>query len=104
MLYYLQQHIQYDKATVNDMPFDLESFCYKPISGEYCIVESPMQYFHDDLTILDGMTDADIKALSTCVEPLPGETRACFDDIGSPVLTFAIFGDTSCKNEATECD
>ncbi len=38
------------------------------------------------------------------MEPLPGETRACFDSIGSPVLTFAIFGDTQCENEATECD
>ncbi len=87
------------------MPFNLESFCYKPISGEYCIVESPMQYFHDDKDILDVYNTTDkIKDLATCVEPLEGETRACFDNIGSPVLTFAIFGDTSCKNEATECD
>ena len=86
------------------MPFNLESFCYKPISGEYCIVESAMQYFHNNQTILDDMTDDDIKKLATCVEPLPGETRACFDDIGSPVLTFAIFGDTVCTNNATECD
>ncbi len=50
------------------------------------------------------MTDQDVKDLATCVEPLPGETRACFDSIGSPVLTFAIFGDTQCENEATECD
>jgi hypothetical protein len=86
------------------MDFTLEDFCYKPISGEYCIVESAMQYFHDDKTILDGMTNDDVKDLSTCVTPLPGETRACFDNIGSPVLTFAIFGDTSCKNEAvSEC-
>jgi len=89
------------------MDFTLDDFCYKPISGIEglsCIVESPMQYFHDDLTILTNMTDTDIKNLATCVEPLPGETRACFDSIGSPVLTFAIFGDTTCENEATECD
>lgn len=60
MLYYLQQHIQYDTAKVNDMDFTLDDFCYKPISGIdglSCIVESPMQYFHDDLSILTNMTD-----------------------------------------------
>ena len=38
------------------------------------------------------------------MKPLPGEQRACFDSIGTPVLTYAIFGDTTCQNEATECD
>lgn len=93
-----------DTATVNDMEFTLDDFCYKPISGEGCLVESPMQYFHSNLTILDDMTNDDVKDLATCTQPLPGETRACFDDIGTPVLTFAVFGDTSCQNKATECD
>lgn len=42
--------------------------------------------------------------IATCANPLPGHDRACFDSIGTPVLTFAIFGDTSCQNVATECD
>jgi len=50
------------------------------------------------------MDDEAIKTLATCVAPLPGEQRACFDSIGSPVLTYAIFGDTNCENVATECD
>ena len=104
MMWYLQGHIVNDTASVNGMDFTLDSFCYKPISGEGCIVESPMQYFHDNLTIIQSMTNEDIKELATCVKPLPGEQRACFDSIGSPVLTFAIFGDTSCENVATECD
>ena len=104
MLWYLQYHIVNDKATVNGMDFTLDSFCYKPISGEGCIVESPMQYFHDKLDVMQSMNNTEIKTLATCVAPLPGEQRACFDSIGSPVLTFAIFGDTTCQNEATECD
>jgi len=96
MLWYLQNHIINDRAIVNGMDFTLDSFCYKPITGEGCIVESPMQYFLNDLTILQGMNNDEIKQLATCVKPLPGEQRACFDSIGSPVLTFAIFGDTSC--------
>lgn len=96
MLYYLQSHIMNDIAVVNGMQFTLDDFCYKPISGEGCIVESAMQYFYNNQTILDSMNNEQIKELATCVKPLPGETRACFDNIGTPVLTFAVFGDTTC--------
>ena len=61
MLYYLQKHIQEDSAGVNTYRFTLDNFCYKPISGEGCLVESPMQYFHDDLTILDSYDNDGIK-------------------------------------------
>ena len=40
-----------------------------------------------------------IKDIATCV-PQEGQTgRTCFDKIGTPVLTYAIFGGTSCENE-----
>lgn len=48
MLYYLQYYIVNDKATVNGMEFILDDFCYKPISGEGCLVESAMQYFQSN--------------------------------------------------------
>lgn len=104
MLYWLQYEIVHNNATVNDMDFTLDDFCYKPISGEGCLVESAMQYFQSNYTLIQSMSDDEIKKLATCTTPLPGETRACFDEIGTPVLTFAIFGDTMCQNEATECD
>lgn len=34
-------------STLNGMNFTLNDFCYKPISGEGCLVESAMQYFQD---------------------------------------------------------
>ena len=101
MLYYLQQAMINDIAWMDDehkTGFSLNDFCYKPISGEGCIVESPMQYFHDNLDSLSAYKNGDgadsIKVLATCVTPLPGESRACFDAIGTPVLTYAVFGDT----------
>ena len=103
-LYVLQNYMVNDAATVNNMNFTLDNFCYKPISGEGCLVESAMQYFYDNKTILDTYDNDEIKTIATCANPLPGETRACFDSIGTPVLTFAIFGDTTCENEASECD
>ena len=61
------------------MNFTLNDFCYKPISGEGCLVESPMQYFLNNDTILEGMSNLEIKELATCTDPLPGQTKACFD-------------------------
>ena len=110
MLWALQGAIQNDTSTLGKTDWTLDNFCYKPISGEGCIVESAMQYFHDNYTILTELypSDEDVKTLSTCLTPLPGETRACFDSIGSPVLTFAIFGDTTCQggegNDCSQCE
>ena len=42
MLDALVTQIQNNTATVNHMNFTLNDFCYKPISGEGCLVESPM--------------------------------------------------------------
>ena len=42
LLYYLQDAIVNDLAEINDLKFKLDDFCYKPISGEGCLVEGPM--------------------------------------------------------------
>ena len=52
MLYWLQYEIVHNNATVNGMDFTLDDFCYKPISGEGCLVESAMQYFQSNYTLL----------------------------------------------------
>ena len=72
LMWFLQGHIVNDTATVNGMDFTLDSFCYKPISGEGCIVESPMQYFLNQWDILQSLNDTEIKTLATCVRPLEG--------------------------------
>lgn len=74
MLDVLNYHMVNNNATVNNMNFTLDAFCYKPISGEGCLVESAMQYFLNDPAILDGkgMDNAAIKTLATCITPLPG--------------------------------
>lgn len=52
LTYYLQEAIVNDLSEVNGMEFLLDDFCYKPISGEGCLVESPMQYFKDNYTYM----------------------------------------------------
>ena len=89
------------------MNFTLDDFCYKPISGEGCIVESAMQYFLNNATILANFTtNESIKELATCITPMIeyNQTKACFDQMGTPVLTYAVFGDTQCQNEVSECE
>jgi len=96
LVYYLQHAIENDKSTVNDMEFTLDDFCYKPISGEGCLAESPMQYFHMNLDELNDPA-VDVKELAQCIPPPNATTRICFDRIGTPVLTFAVFGGISCE-------
>lgn len=81
MLDALQTAIQSDKAEIGGLEFDLDNFCYKPISGEGCIVESAMQYFLDDSeTLAYYPTDEDVQQLATCITPvIGGGTKACFD-------------------------
>ena len=50
----LQRAIIGDIAYLNDIPFTLDNFCYKPITGEGCLVESPIQYFKSNYTYLEN--------------------------------------------------
>jgi hypothetical protein len=45
LMYFLQTSIVEGESELNGLTFTLDDFCFKPISGEGCIVESPMQYF-----------------------------------------------------------
>ena len=43
------------------------------------------------------MLDSNVKETSQCIPPEDATERICFDRIGTPVLTFAIFGGMSCE-------
>jgi hypothetical protein len=59
------------------MTYKLDDFCYKPISGEGCLVTSPLEYWQDDLDKL--MADEDPKITSECIPPVDVTERVCFD-------------------------
>ena len=42
MLYYLQDTIERGNSVNNGFTFNFDDFCYKPISGQGCLVTSPM--------------------------------------------------------------
>ena len=78
--------------------YNLDNFCFKPISGKGCLVTSPMQYWKSDVKKM--LEDPDVKITSQCIPPPDGSTRACFDKIGVPVMQNAIFGKLDCKKES----
>ena len=84
MLYHLQESIETGKTTVNGFDYTVDDFCYKPISGKGCIVESPMQYWRSNLTSL--LADPNPKQTAQCIAPPDATERVCFDKIGTPVL------------------
>lgn len=96
LLYLLQAAIETGVAEVNNLNFTLNDFCYKPITGEGCLVESPMQYWKMNITELN-LPSTDVKETSQCIPPPDATTRTCFDRIGTPVLTYAVFGGISCE-------
>ena len=95
-MYWLQDAIETGVATMNGMEFTLDDFCYKPITGEGCIVESPWQYFKSNYDYLNEPT-TDPKTVAQCIPPPNQTERTCFDAIGTPVLTYAVFGGISCE-------
>ena len=105
MLYHLQDTIEQGRSTSNGFSFNFDDFCYKPISGQGCLVTSPMQYWRSNLTDLQNTED--VKKTAQCIAPPDATTRVCFDRIGVPVMQFTIFGGLTCafpkKNECAEC-
>ena len=96
--------IEQAETNINGFTYNVTDFCYKPITGQGCIVTSPMEYWQANLTRLQN---SDVKRTSQCIADETTTDRVCFDRIGVPVLQFAIFGGLSCvtprKNECSQC-
>ena len=52
LLYQLQNAIETGNVELNGKQYLVDDFCYKPITGEGCIVTSPMQYWRSDINEL----------------------------------------------------
>lgn len=96
MVSFLVDAISGGNSTLNGLTFTIDDFCYKPIMGEGCIVESPMQYWKGNRTLLND-PDTNVKETAQCIPPPNQTERTCFDAIGTPVLTYAVFGGITCE-------
>jgi hypothetical protein len=57
-----------------------------------------MEYWKNDIGRL--MNDTNVKLTSQCIPDPDGKVRACFDDIGVPVMPSAVFGKLRCIKES----
>jgi len=85
------------KVKFHDKDYELDDFCFKPISGKGCIVTSIMQYWKDDRADMEATPEPWVTA--ECIPNEHTKGRACFDRIGTPAMPFAIFGKYKCKSQ-----
>jgi hypothetical protein len=57
-----------------------------------------MEYWQDNFTKFDA--DQDVKFTAECIPPPDAAERVCFDQIGVPVMQFAIFGNITCLGDS----
>jgi hypothetical protein len=68
LLSILEGYIMSDSATLNGFNYTVDDFCYKPITGEGCLVESPMQYWKSNATLLN-LPETNVKETAQCIPP-----------------------------------
>ena len=102
LLYYLQEAIENTEVAFEGAHYEIGDFCFRPITGEGCMVTSPTEFWKMDLEEIQK--DADPKKTAQCI-PTPEQSgRICFDRIGVPVQVNAIFGGTVCnKDDSVPC-
>jgi Niemann-Pick C1 protein len=103
LLYYLQTAIEQGTIERDGKIYRHDDFCYKPITGQGCLVTSPMGFWKMNQTAIPKTADA-VKLDAQCIPRADQSGRVCFDRIGVPVQVSAIFGGTTCiKDDSQPC-
>jgi len=74
----------------------LNDICYKPILGKGCLIETPLDFFRSNLSIIQVLTPALIQDALSCRPILGATTIPCMSGIGVPVLPEVVLGDIHC--------
>lgn len=98
LLYYLQKAIQDGTIKKDGRTYGIDDFCYKPITGQGCLITSPMGFWKMNQTAIPT-TAAQVKIDAQCIPKENEGGRVCFDSIGVPVQVTAIFGGTTCVKD-----
>jgi Niemann-Pick C1 protein len=73
----------------------LNDLCFKPIIGKGCMVGSPLNYWRDNLALLEA--DTDIPYTLACIPQSVGLPYVpCNTEIGIPVIEELVFGGLAC--------
>lgn len=94
-LYDLQQLVANTSASDGTV---LDDICYKPIAGKGCLVESPLDYFRNNITAIQQLTPPLIQDALACRHILGQTTIPCMSEIGVPVQPEVVLGGTGCPS------
>ena len=67
MIYHIQTLMESENLHHKSQYFSLFDICYKPITGNGCLVTSPMEFWLMNLT--DLLEDQDYKETARCIKP-----------------------------------
>ena len=90
VIYRIQSKMENAYVTYNSQVFNISDVCYKPITGEGCLITSPMEFWLMNVT--DLYADQDIKGTAQCIKSRYPQHNICFDRIGVPVMHSVVFG------------
>lgn len=74
--------------TENGTQIRLEDICYSPLNNGYCVIQSPMAYFRDNIT------NVNLNYMDTLVPCIknPVMNTTCFGQYGGPTFPYVAFG------------
>jgi len=89
----LQQQIVSGATSSGGM---LSDVCYRPILGKGCLIETPLDFFKSNATVIANLTVTTIQEGIACrlVPGVPG--LPCVSSIGVPVQASVVLGGASC--------
>ena len=88
---YFQTVVLNSSVTVNKQDYKLKDLCYTAFRNGACIVQSPMNYWQNNIDRLSA--DQDINATVNCFKSVdPNNSIACMDENKIPVVSQAVFG------------
>jgi Niemann-Pick C1 protein len=84
-----------EKKTLNDL-------CYTPIPSKGCIIQSPFQYWQNDLSKLEADTNVN-KHVYDCAFSDKGLVASCMSDIGIPMNYKQVLGGGTYNSTQSSC-
>lgn len=97
----------------------LNDVCFKPVPGQGCLVETPLDYFFSDPDVIGNLTDDSIQQFIACAGIDPSELpcspggsiqcpykRLCFNALGIPLQQDVVLGGigvSTANNSASIC-
>jgi len=95
----IENAIESKFVELNGEKFNISDLCYSPIKEKGCVVQSPVEFWRLNYTMLHN--DADVKYTATCITNNFVDGLPCSSRAGYPVLQEVVLGKTKCKDDGT---